>query len=79
MTVFGNPGEHVTCDRGHIICTVAEPLRVMSPIVPSLFKDWQQPQQNNAPIEPCRHCGAPWLRQVRPGGYQIRLASGWRG
>jgi hypothetical protein len=79
MTVFANRGERVTCDRGHIICTVAEPLQGMTPMTANLFTNWQQDHRYNAPIRPCQVCGAPWLRSVAPGGFQIRLETGWRG
>lgn len=84
MTIYARKGEHVTCENGHHICTVAHDLIVgATPKTGGVdFIDWTQPEPVAGTMAKdcaCAVCGALWL-----GGPDGNIATvlhfedGWR-
>lgn len=65
MSLYAEKGEHITCENGHVICTVAHDIaygQIQDP--PNDFEDWKQeePKRGSAStVIRCEICGAPWF------------------
>ena len=81
--VYARKGEHVTCENGHHICTVANDLPAGTIQDPSALAHWRQA----APVPgtmahdaPCVICGALWFGGPNgTDGWMLHFADGWRG
>jgi hypothetical protein len=72
-TLIASPGDIVTCEDGHAICTVAAPIYSDHLSLSQLVGGWCSMQSLN---KPC-HCGEPWWRK-NTTKIQIHLhGKGW--
>lgn len=80
MHPFAVPGEIVTCERGHYICQVAEPLVADTVMMPSAFREWRKEDEHKMydPVRPCSQCGASFVRNGPRGGFQLHVSDEWR-
>lgn len=75
---FARKGEHVTCDQGHRIATVARDI-VGDRVVAEDLTDWcfGETLPDGVPPPPCQ-CGAIWWRPVLNMCGQWHFSGGWR-
>lgn len=75
--IFARAQERITCEQGHLICTMARTVLIGEPIDPSRdFKHWQQTppvvgQEGNTVR--CSRCRGWWTESGR-----FHFEDGWR-
>ena len=79
-TIIAKAGEQVTCENGHPICTVAEPIVSHSIVRPGQFKDWtwDYDPKSHEQVAPCQICGKQFMGTVG-GVSMLHVGDQWRG
>ncbi len=59
MKLFAKAGDQVTCENGHIICTVSRNIFVADDYVPTHLINWTQPEPKTGSLTDvkCAQCG----------------------
>lgn len=80
MTPFASPGEIVTCEDGHPICEVAEPLMKNMKLSVLSFRDWKidKPKPGDRLNSTCPQCGERWIKDGETGPWALHVNGEWR-
>lgn len=78
--LYAQIGETVTCEAGHVICTVARDIPLGELFSWSFFTDWHPKQRKpllGDSVPACR-CGRPFLSAPGVGPWRGHFLEGWR-
>lgn len=78
--LYARKGEHVTCERGHVIGTFARDVVVGAVFCADMITDWHDKFSGlpGMSLETCPACGAPWVRARRGKPGMLHIETGWR-
>lgn len=78
--LYAHAGEHITCERGHVIATVARDVVVGAVFTADMVKDWHHKFSGlpGMSLKPCPECGASWVKAQRGHPGLLHIETGWR-
>lgn len=80
--LWAKKGEHLTCENGHVIATVARDIVRGEIAKGDEWEGWtqSQPQTGSLPPLACGQCGAPFFGRTDAGGFRslYHFEDGWR-
>ena len=78
--LYASKGEVVTCTNGHEICELGRNVYVGGNIESEAFVNWRntEPAQPGDAFEPCKTCGASYIRSAGGFGARLHINGEWR-
>lgn len=79
--LYAHAGEHITCERGHVIGTFARDVVVGAVFTVDMIKDWHPKLAAMLPgtkLGGCPQCGAAWVDAKRGKPGLLHVEGGWR-
>ncbi len=80
MRTIASVGEIVTCEQGHEICDVVQPIMTNQALSKTVFGNWRPNCEagEGALIPPCPVCRSLWIDFTMYGPSRLHVGTEWR-